>query len=42
VESRLLEANTNPALDSEGYFLYGPNGWQLHRAPFFLTEHSRE
>jgi hypothetical protein len=25
VESRVLEANTNPALDSEGYFLFGPN-----------------
>ncbi len=25
VESRVLEANTNPATDSEGYFLYGPN-----------------
>jgi hypothetical protein len=25
VESSVLEANTNPALDSEGYFLYGPN-----------------
>jgi hypothetical protein len=25
VESSVLEANTNPALDSEGYFLFGPN-----------------
>jgi hypothetical protein len=25
VQSRVLEANTNPATDSEGYFLYGPN-----------------
>lgn len=24
VEARVLEANTNPATDSEGYFLYGP------------------
>ena len=25
VESRVLEANTNPAVDSDGYFLYGAN-----------------
>jgi hypothetical protein len=25
VESRVLEANANPALDSDGYFLYGSN-----------------
>jgi hypothetical protein len=25
VESSVLEANTNPALDSDGYFLFGPN-----------------
>jgi hypothetical protein len=25
VESRVLEANTNPAVDSEGYFLFGAN-----------------
>ena len=25
VESSVLEANTNPALDSQGYFLFGPN-----------------
>jgi peptidoglycan hydrolase-like protein with peptidoglycan-binding domain len=25
VQSRVLEANTNPALDSQGYFLFGPN-----------------
>jgi len=25
VQTLILEANTNPALDSEGYFLYGPH-----------------